>query len=64
LSSKGGRKKIQKTKKETKEGGTELHPRKRVLKRKKFPTPGNILTAESVPSLGNTEGNITERKNK
>ena len=29
-----------------------------------FPTPGNLLTAESVPSYGSTEGNITGRKNK
>ena len=29
--------KIQKTKKETKEGGTEFHPGKGVLKREKFP---------------------------
>jgi len=36
LSSKGGRKNI-KDKKETKEVGTELHPRKGVLKREKFP---------------------------
>ena len=34
----------------------ELHPRKGVLKREKF--PGNTLTAESVASLGSTEGNI------
>ena len=43
--------KIKKMKKETKELGTELHPRKAVLKREKFP---NTLTAESVPSLGST----------
>ena len=36
VSLKGGRKKY-KTKKETKEVGTELHPEKRVLKREKFP---------------------------
>ena len=29
-----------------------------------FQTPGNTLTAESVANLGNTEGNITGRKNK
>ena len=63
-SSKGGRKKYKRQKKETKEGGTEFHPRKGVLKREKFPTPGNLLTAKSVPSLGSTEGNITGRKNK
>ena len=37
LSLKGGRKKIQKTKKETKEVGMELRPGKGVLKRDKFP---------------------------
>ena len=34
------------------------------LKRETFPTPGNTLTAKSVPSLGSTEGNKTGRKNK
>ena len=34
------------------------------LKKRSFQTPGNTLTAESVPSLGSTEGNITGRKNK
>ena len=29
-----------------------------------FQTPGNTLPAESVASLGSTEGNITGRKNK
>ena len=43
----------------------ELHPGKGVLKKEKsFQTPGNTLTAESVASLGTTEGNITGRKNK
>ena len=42
----------------------ELHPRKGVLKREKFPNTKNTLTAESVVSLGTTEGNITGRKNK
>ena len=42
----------------------ELRPGKGVLKREKFPNTGNLLTAESVPSLGSTEGNITGRKNK
>ena len=64
LSSNGGRKKYKKTKKETKEGGTELLPEKGVLKERSFQTPGNTLTAESVRSLGSTEGNITGRKNK
>ena len=34
------------------------------LKKRGFQTPGNTLTAESVASLGSTEGNITGRKNK
>ena len=42
----------------------ELHPRKGVLKERSFQTPGNTLTAESVASLGSTEGNIIGRKNK
>ena len=50
--------------KETKEIGRELHPGKGVLKREKFPNPGNTLTAESVASLGSTEGNITGKKRK
>ena len=33
-------------------------------KERSFQTPGNTLTAESVVSLGSTEGNITGRKNK
>ena len=46
--------------KETKEVGRELQS----LKKRGFQTPGNTLTAESVESLGTTEGNITGRKNK
>ena len=42
----------------------ELCPGKGVLKRKKFPNTRNTLTAESVLSLGSTEGNITGRKDK
>ena len=34
------------------------------LKERSFQTPGDTLTAESVMSLGTTEGNITGRKNK
>ena len=58
------------TKKETKEVGRQLCPRKEVpsqegnLKKRGFQTPGNTLAAESVASLGSTEGNITGRKNK
>ena len=42
----------------------ENHPRKGVLKKRGFQTPGNTLTAESVVSLGSIEGNITGKKNK
>ena len=57
-------------KKETKEVGRELCPRKGIpsregnLKKRGFQTPRNTLPAESVASLGSTEGNITGRKNK
>ena len=57
-------------KKETKEVGRELCPGKGVLswerrlKKRGFQTPGNTLAAESVASLGSTEGNITGKKNK
>ena len=34
------------------------------LKKRGFQIPGNILAAESVVSLGSTEGNTTGRKNK
>ena len=50
-------------KKETKEIGRELHQEDN-LKKRGFQTPGNTLAAESVGSLGSTEGNITGRKNK
>ena len=33
-------------------------------KERSFQTPGNTLTGKSVASLGTSEGNITERKNK
>ena len=70
LASKTGRKKYNKTKKETKEVGRELRPgkgilsREETLKKRGFQTPGNILAAESVESVGSTEGTITGRKNK
>ena len=70
LASKTGRKKYNKTKKETKEVGRERRPgkgipsREETLKKRSFQTPGNSLTAESVTSFGSTEGNITGRKNK
>ena len=59
-----------KDEKETKEVGRELRPgkgspsREGNFKKRGFQTPGNTLPAESVVSLGNTEGNITGRKNK
>ena len=70
VASKTGRKKYNKTKKETKEVRRELHPEKGILSREETPkkrgfqTPGKILAAESVVSFGSTEGNITGRKNK
>ena len=46
-------------------GGREgAMSRERNLKKRGFQTPGNTPTAESVVSLGSTEGNITGRKNK
>ena len=39
----------------------EFRPGKGVLKRS-FQTPGNLLTAESVPSFESTEGDIKGRK--
>ena len=69
LSSKTGRKKHKRQKKRQRRlggssvPGRESHPRKGILSRG-FQTLGNILPAESVASLGSTEGNITGRKNK
>ena len=57
-------------KKETKEVRKELCPgkgspsREGNFKKRGFQTPGNTLPAESVASLGSTEGNIKGRKNK
>ena len=42
----------------------EIHPRKGVLKKKSFQTPGNNLSGGPVVSLGISEGKITGRKNK
>ena len=42
----------------------ELCPGEGNFKKRGFQTPGNTLPAESVASLGNTEGNITGRKKK
>ena len=50
--------------------GRELRPgkgspsREGNFKKRGFETPGNTLPAKSVGSLGNTEGNITGRKNR
>ena len=49
-------------KKETKEVGRELSPGKGILRRE-VSKHQEILAAESVASLGSTEGNITGRKN-
>jgi len=51
-------------KRETKEVGMEIHPRKGVLIEDSFQTPGNTLISRSVGSFGISEGNITRRKNK
>ena len=63
-SSKGGRKKYKRQKKRDKRGRDGVPSREGSLKKRGFQTPGNLLTAESVLSLGSTEGNITGRKNK
>ena len=43
----------------------ELHPRKGALKKREVSKhQETFFTAESVLSLGSTEGNITGRKNK
>ena len=62
-SSKGGRKNI-KDKKRDKRGRDGVPSQEGSLKKGSFQTPGNLLTAESVPSFGSTEGNIKGRKNK
>ena len=64
LSSKRGRKKHKRHKKRDKRGRDGAPSREGSLKKRGFQTLGNILTAESVLSLGSTEGNITGRKNK
>ena len=54
-----------KDKKRDKRGRDRAPSREGSLKKERsFQTPGNTLTAESVASLGTTEGNITGRKNK
>ena len=42
----------------------EIHPRKGVLKKRRFQTPENTLSGGSVESLGISEGKITGRINK
>ena len=53
-----------KDKKRDKRGRDRALSREGSLKRRGFQTPGNTLIAESVASLGDTEGNMTGRKNK
>ena len=57
-------KNIKKNKKRDKRGREGAPSQEGSLKKRGFQTPGNTLTAESVASLGSTEGNITGRKNK
>ena len=57
LSSKTGRKKYKRRERRQRRWGGNF-------KKRGFQTPGNTLPAESVASLGNTEGNIKGRKNK
>ena len=65
LPSKGGRGKNIKDKKRDKRGKDRDPSWEGSLKKERsFQTPGNTLTAESVPSLGSTEGNTIGRKNK
>jgi len=63
LCSKGGRKKY-KRQKIDKRGRDRALSWEGSLKKRGLQTPGNTLTANSVPSLGSTEGSITGRKNK
>ena len=58
---KGGR---IKDKKRDKRGRDGAPSQEGSLKKRSFQTPGYTLTAESMASLGTTEGNITGRKNK
>ena len=63
-SSKGGRKKYKRQKKRQKREGQSSVLGRESYKERSRQTPGNLFTAESVPSLGSTEVNITGRKNK
>ena len=62
--SKEVRKNIKDKKKRDKRGRDGVPSWEGSLKKRGFQTPGNLLTAESVLSLGSTEGNITGRKSK
>ena len=53
-----------KDKKRGKRGRDGVPSREGSLKKRGFQTPGNLLTAKSVPSFGSTEGNIKGRKTK
>ena len=65
LSSKRGRRKYKRQKKERDKRGRDRAPSQEgSLKKRGFQTPGNTLTAKSVVSLRSTEGNITGKKNK
>ena len=61
-SSKRGRKKYKRQR--DNRGRDGVLSREGSLKKRGFQTPGNLLTAESVPSFGSTEGNIKGRKKK
>ena len=53
-----------KVEKRDKRGRDGVPSREGSLKERSFQTPGNLLTAESVPSFGSTEGNIKGREKK
>ena len=56
--------KYRKDKKRDKEGGTEVHPGKGVLKKREVSKHQETLSLASLASLEASEGNITGRKNK
>ena len=64
LSSKGGRKNIKDKKRDKRGRDGDSSQEGSLKKERSFQTPGNILTGESVASLGTSEGNVTRRKNK
>ena len=63
-SSKGDEKKYKKQRKKQKREGRSTVPGRESLLETNFQTPVKLLTAESMLSLGSTEGNITGWKNK